>query len=577
MTDTDNTTLSALLARQVLAALVRNGVTRIAYSPGSRNAPFAYAVADLQAQGTVKVQPFTDERSAGFWALGAVRASGQPAAIITTSGTAAAEVHPAVEEARNQGLPIVVITADRPAEMRGVGASQTTHQEGMYARSVLEWDSLGPGDGTRPQQVSDRVRRLLARARGWWGEPGPVHLNVAFRDPLTPGSQWDVPAMEPGEDAPSIPERSGPDWDQAIRSDLRTIVIAGDRADRAVGQAAARRGIPLLAEPTSGLVDLSTWIPFTPTLVSNLAGYVQQVIVTGHPTLSRAVTALLADPEVRVTVVAQRAEWVDVAGNAEEVVAALNDIDTPQLADENWLQLWRRASVVVESVLVAEADAQLNLLSACRRIGEVSSMPLWLGASNTIRAFDIGQFVPLQAPAYANRGLAGIDGTIASAWGAAAAQERPVRAVIGDMTFAVDLSTLTQTPAEHAGDAGGPALDLQVFVLDDGGAGIFASLEHGAADPGTYEKFFAVPPHVDIVAAARACGWDAHEAGTLEELEKVLSQPVRGRSVVRVPIPRPGDLLRQISADTAVALTNDQQFQETLSCISGGSAKTDRQ
>ena len=564
---------SIVLATTILTSLVCEGVRWVAYCPGSRDAPFGYALANLEKAGVVKAAVFSDERSAGFWAVGAAKAYREPVAIVTTSGTAADELHPALDEAWFQSLPIITLTADRPHELRGVGASQTTHQVGIFGRSVVASDELPAEtsyDDGALDRVRGRVRRMVAASRGFLGQAGPVHLNVAFREPLVPVTGAMRVDDKHGQPSLVIQSRvNHPAWDEIVHAGLRTLVVAGDGADRAVVTAAARRGIPIIAEPSSNMTDAETWIPYEQWIVPQLGEYVEQIVVTGRPTLSRPITQLLGRSRIRKIVVATHPEWVDVHETADTVVAGLSDdaglVDGSGAQDPNrWLDVWRAAATAIDDILgeSAEGADDLTLLSACRAVWRHSDPALlWLGASNTVRGFDLAANRPGRTDVHSNRGLAGIDGTIASALGLSMASGSPVRAVMGDMTFAYDLSSLAQRP-ELPGDSSPTTPDIQVIVLDDGGGSIFASLEHRDAEPVVYERFFAAPPHVDPVAAARACGWEARKIETLAELREALVAPITGRSLLHLKIPRPSAQLNaaRAAATTAVVETLGESF-----------------
>ena len=564
---------SIVLATTILTSLICEGVRWVAYCPGSRDAPFGYALANLERAGRVRAAVFSDERSAGFWAVGAAKAYRELVAIVTTSGTAVVELHPALDEAWFQSLPIIALTADRPHELRGVGASQTTHQVGIFGRSVVASDELPAEtsyDDGALDRVRGRVRRMVAASRGFLGQAGPVHLNVAFREPLVPVTGAMRVDDKHGQPSLVIQSRvNHPAWDEIVHAGLRTLVVAGDGADRAVVTAAARRGIPIIAEPSSNMTDAETWIPYEQWIVPQLGEYVEQIVVTGRPTLSRPITQLLGRSRIRKIVVATHPEWVDVHETADTVVAGLSDdaglVDGSGAQDPNrWLDVWRAAATAIDDILgeSAEGADDLTLLSACRAVWRHSDPALlWLGASNTVRGFDLAANRPGRTDVHSNRGLAGIDGTIASALGLAMACGRPVRAVMGDMTFAYDLSSLAQRP-ELPGDSSPTTLDIQVIVLDDGGGSIFASLEHRDAEPVVYERFFAAPPHVDPVAAARACGWEARKIETLAELREALVAPITGRSLLHLKIPRPSAQLNaaRAAATTAVVETLGESF-----------------
>ena len=612
---------SIVLATTILTALISEGVRWVAYCPGSRDAPFGYALASLEREGRVRAAVFSDERSAGFWAVGAAKAHREPVAVVTTSGTAVVELHPALEEAWLQSLPIIALTADRPHELRGVGASQTTHQVGIFGRSVVASDELPAEisyDDGALARVRGRVRRMVATSRGFLGQAGPVHLNVAFREPLVPAADAVVPVAGAVVDTALANVDSGaqvvqpsqvvrpssviaspmrhPMWDEVVLSGLRTLVVAGDGADRAVVAAAAKRGIPIIAEPSSNATAAETWIPYEQWIVPHLGERVEQIVVTGRPTLSRPITQLLGRSGIRKIVVATHPEWVDVHETADAVVAGLSDdaglVDSSGAAEphgpdgsvsgegargivqrcdlgiaegcdsaapdpNSWLEVWRAAATAIDEILgqPVEGADDLTLLSACRAVWRCSdSALLWLGASNTVRGFDLVANRPGRADVYSNRGLAGIDGTIASALGLSMASGSPVRAVMGDMTFAYDLSSLAQRP-ELPGDSSPSTPNIQVIVLDDGGGLIFASLEHRDAEPAVYERFFAAAPHVDPVAAAWACGWAAQTIHTLAELREALAAPIEGRSLFHLKIPRPPAQLdaARVAATNAIA------------------------
>lgn len=561
----DHTPPSLAAAQALVGALIEARVRSVAYCPGSRNAPLAYALAAAEASGQVQVNIFPDERGAAFWALGAAKANqgARPVVVVTTSGTAAAEVLPAVEEALHQGLPLIAVTADRPFDLVAVGASQTTRQAGLLARSVVancDIPASAPATG-----ITNRVRRVLARALGFGGRPGPAHINVAFADPLTPGDidaylQTPLPGVPPwplrlAEFSPS----ALPTWEEVVDPTLRTVVVAGgveageaDVARTIVAEAAAR-GVPVLAEPTSNLTDCATWIPHQPWVIGMLAGQVQQLIVLGKPTLSRAVTRLLGAGEVRKIVISTHDQWPDLAGGAALIVPGLQasphkDADLPLLpvdpllaADPQWLALWRDAACQVENVLAEHEQMRpLDHATLARAVWSHSAgTDLWLGASGVIRAFDLAAGTPGRDAMFSNRGLAGIDGTIAAARGLRSVRQRPLRVVLGDLTFNYDLNSLT-VPAD-------PGEDVQVIVLDDGGGSIFASLEHGRAPEPMYEKFFAAAPNLDVVAAAKACRWEAQRVDSLEGLIEVLATPPKGRSVICVPMARPAPLWERLA------------------------------
>lgn len=504
-------TPSGKVAGTIVNALQRCGVTRVAFCPGSRNAPFAYAL----AQSDIHVEVFADERVAAFWALGVARAA-LGCAVFTTSGTAAAELHPAIEEAKHRGLTLIAITADRPYELRGVAANQTTDQIGLYGSSV-DLESVIPADDPTPSRlasIAGMVDRCVAH-------PGPSHLNVSFREPLTPGNGA-VPTL------PEPPKRYAgkqvfPEWRDVVDPNLNTVIVAGDGADVSLLEA----DVPILAEPSA---NAPKRVDHVPLLLEALQAEVQQIVVTGKPTLTRGISALLARGDVRKIVVGRKPHS-DASSTAKVIVPGLSNVPVGDTRTT-----WDEASEAVEALLTGTVDGDLNLLSAARAVWDGSNGPLWLGPSNTIRAFDLAAF-GVRQHVYSPRGLAGIDGNIAQPLGLASTLGTPIRVVMGDLTFNYDLNALTaQTNT-----------DAQIIVLDDGGGSIFASLEHGEPEYAhLYEKFFAAKQNLDIAAAARACGWRSRVLTSIEELHKCVQDPIQGREVVVVPISRPACLIHKV-------------------------------
>ncbi len=553
----------------IIGSLIASGVTTFAYCSGSRNAPFAYALQAFEEQLDIEVFTFGEERVAGFFALGALQGSaqGRAVAVITTSGTAASELHPALEEAKYLGLPLLAVTADRPYGLRGVGANQTTEQLGLYGPSVVAETEIpalsDPQDPKTRLAVAGRVRRLVARAEGHGGTAGPVHINVSFEEPLAPSNPRNFRELSLPQ-LPTVTLASGGSvpWDSVVEPDLRTVLVAGDgpgqeagSAMRKLGEYCSGLGIPIIAEPSSGLCDLPTWLPHGPLVASMLTQQydrdpeqaIQQVIVVGRPTLSREVATLLSlmgSKETRKIVVSVSEQWQDPSSTATEVVPALaldeQELDA-QVASQRreWLQLCRELAANAESV-VRENSRGLSHLAAARMIWRHSTdTNLWLAASNVVRSFELGPGAPGLRYVYSNRGLAGIDGTISSALGLAAKKQQSVRVVLGDLSFVYDLPAMAARP--------GGDVDAQLIVFEDGGGSIFHSLEHaGATNAETYQRYFGIHQHIDMVAAAEAMGWSGRTVTTIEELRSVVIEPIRGRSLVVVPLGFPTEQFRAV-------------------------------
>lgn len=542
---------STRTARAIVVALAVHGVRDVVLCPGSRSAPLAYALVAAHDAGWLRLHVRVDERSAAFLALGLTRATDQPrpAAVVTTSGTAVANLHPAVLEAAHSGRPLLAVTADRPHELRGTGANQTTQQVGIFGDAV-RWSADLPAGAEAG--VAGQVARAVAAARGLrTGEPGPVHLNVAFREPLTPEGPWvpgsaperapRVDGLIPGQGFAATPLARGP----------RTVVVAGDGAGPDARALAEAAGWPLLAEPTSGSRSGPTAIgPYRLLLdLPALADDVERAIVFGHPTLSRPVSRLLARGDVEVVVVAPAgAAWTDVAGTATRVCGRVEPSfatspESADPADVTWFARWRRAADQTEQVLSAWlAEQPLTALAVAREVAKATAQDrggattLVAGASMAVRDLDVAA-TPVDAEPVrilANRGLAGIDGTLATAAGVALGSGRPARALVGDLTFLHDLGGLACGELESEPD-------LQVVVVNDDGGAIFATLEHGAPRwSGVFERVFGTPQGVDLGALCAGYGVPHQRVVDLAGLRRALDLPVRGRSVVEVVLARDG-------------------------------------
>ena len=537
----------------ILSSLDALGVTHVLYCPGSRSAPFAYALEAGSFGGDAR--PVLDERGAGFAAVGLARAGALPA-IVVTSGTAVAELAPAVLEASHARLPLLVLSADRPGELRGVGASQATRQSGFFGTHVRASLDLEPQEAS-PSLVGHLTRAVAAACGAPSGTPGPVQINVAFRDPLTPVSP--SPGDEAGASfeprptrviaASPVPAR----WEDVVGPADAGLIVVGEGASPRAREWSEASGFPLLAEPASGAWKDGGVVPFEQSLVcSSLGREVDAVVVTGRPTLSRPIQALLARPDVRVVVVDPHAPWVDVSGNASAVVADLEPAREPiRAAQAEWAarvrEAARDAGERIESLL--DSGSGHTMLDLARIVAASTSGPLVLGASNPVRAFDLAVPSLEGRVVHSNRGQAGIDGTIATAVGiclgsgyadeASAASDERVTAVMGDLTACHDASSLALAASTGA--------HLDIVVADDHGGGIFATLEHGrATSPEAYDRWFGLAQSVDYEALAAAYGVAFARAGEPRELEDLLDRPVRGPRLIHAPVERAEDLYRAI-------------------------------
>ena len=522
-------------ASAILESLDALGVTHVLYCPGSRSAPFAYALEAGSFGGDARA--VLDERGAGFAAVGLARAGA-----------------PAVLEASHARLPLLLLTADRPGELRGVGASQATDQAGFFGTHVRASVDLEPQEAS-PSLVGHLARAVAAACGAPSGAPGPVQVNVAFRDPLTPvGPACDCGAEAGASFVPrptlvlrsfATPER----WEDVVGPGAAGLIVAGEGASPRAREWSRASGFPLLAEPASGAWKDGGVTPFEQSLVaSELGREVDAVVVTGRPTLSRPIQALLARPDVRVVVVDPHSPWVDISGNASVVVADLEPAREPiRAAQAEWASRVRDAAREVgeriDSLLASGSGR--TMLDLARAVAASTSGPLVLGASNPVRAFDLAVPTLAGRAVHSNRGQAGIDGTIATAVGiclgsgcadeASAPTCERVTAVMGDLTACHDASSLALASSVGA--------NLDIVVADDQGGGIFATLEHGrATSHEAYERWFGLAQSVDYEALAAAYGVAFARAETPARLAQLLEIGEVGPRLVHAPVERAAHL-----------------------------------
>ena len=605
---------ATLLARAVVASLVEAGVKRVVISPGSRNAPLTYALADAAQAGYLQLRVVVDERSAAFVALGASRSDwlheglARPAVAVMTSGSAVANAHPAVVEADAAGVPLIILSADRPHALVNTGASQTTVQTGIFGAATRYQAALG--DTNASGAVANQVRRAVAAASGRLSlDPGPVHLNVRLAPPLAPAAPWQVPHLEPKTHwlrarKPLEEQLNGVTVSQVgcrlgLDPARRGVIVVGDNDDAELAHFAASLahawGWPLLAEPTSLVrTDANAVAAYSALLAggdgAQLSQEIEQLLVVGHPTLTRPISALLAREDIYQVVLTNRARWSDVSGCAAYVTTleqALSSLNTPDVsadagasgdagtgagvgvggnvggvagagvggsAGKNalptlWLQRWLQAgqqqlnaTSVTKAAQMAlttwQATSQYKTHSQSTAIHSdslESSVTLMAASSMTIRYLDAGlpagkQLKKMPGPVVANRGLAGIDGTISTAVGLAWASGQPMRVIIGDLAAAHDLTGLVKAVTETE-------VDLQVIVLDDHGGKIFSGLEYGASELSNYfPRFFTTAQQVDFAQAAAAFGAHVSVIDDVDGLQSLLSKPIAGRSLVHVKL-----------------------------------------
>ena len=528
---------STELARTVVTALRGAGVREVVLAPGSRNAPLSFALFDVASAGGVRLHTRIDERTGAFLALGMAKVSGRATAVCCTSGTAVANLLPAVVEAAHAGVPLVVVTADRPARLRGTGSNQTTDQV----------DIFGTFAPTLDVAAAD-LAELLTFVRTHEGVR-PVHLNVQLDDPLLPDDTWD------GGAAPTwaVPAVTGAVDRLVLDLGPRTVVVAGDDAGPPARQLAEKAGWPLLAEPSSGCRTGDAVIrTYRLLLGGELGDQVERVVVLGHPTLSRPVSRLLAREDVEVVSVRHRGRW---AQRPYAVAREVDQVDVTGPDEPAWFDAWQEADLSVgrrlDRLLAAEPD-----LTPHEVAGVVSgALPpgglLFVGASNPIRDLDL-MVAPYEVggrrKVIANRGLAGIDGTTSSAIGATLGRPRSSRALalMGDVTFLHDTTGLFLGPREaHP--------DLTIVVVNDDGGSIFATLEQGAPEyADRFDTLFGTPHGVDLASLCAAARIPHLQVSSVPELEQALASPNGGIEVVEARVRRDNraDLDQRIRALT---------------------------
>ena len=509
---------SVAFARVLVDELVRCGLTDAVLAPGSRSAALAMA---LHADGRVRLHVRVDERSAAFLALGLAKAGGRPAAVLCTSGTAAANFHPAVLEAHEARVPLLVLTADRPPELRGTGANQTTDQIKLYGGAVRWFCEVGAPEARAGMVAYWRATACRAWAEAIGGPAGPVHLNLAFREPLTPDADGEgFPEALDGRagDRPWVAvERGRVLPDEAALDELARefsaaehgLLLAGDGPDAGpLSAVAAHLGWPVIAEPTSGARHGANVIA-TAALLTQDAGFAEAhtpdlVLRCGRPQLSRPVAALTGRHVAAQILVDPDAAWLDPARAVSRIVAAgpaaLAEALLPRLRQRpagEWLGSWRAADERARRAVDALLDAEG--LSEPRVARDVAaSLPpgatLVVGSSMPIRDLDQVMAPRGDVRVLANRGVSGIDGFVSTAMGVALASAGPTVALCGDLSFLHDVNGLLGADA-----------DLTVVVIDNDGGGIFSFLPQ-ARHPDGFERVFGTPHGADLAALARGYG-----------------------------------------------------------------------
>ncbi len=530
-------------------------------APGSRSAGLALALYAADRAGAVRLHVRVDERSAGFLALGLSVGSRHPVAVVTTSGTAVGNLLPAVMEAHHSGRRLVVVSADRPARLRGSGANQTTLQRDIFGVFAPCFDL--PVDVVEVE--------LDAAVAASCRQSGPTHLNLQLDEPLV-DDQADDRRNALGSDeawwGPTPPDRpevgaasSGrrDPGSEVLRVGPRTVVVAGDDSGPAARRLAERAGWPLLAEPTSGArVGDHAIRCYRLLLDAALGADVERIVVLGHPTLSRPVTRLLSRPDVELLAAPGPGGVVTDPGRVARHLGGVPTVAGPDdsPSGREWLGRWRAADAELATKLDRLVDglSELDPLQVAREVASAvtAGATLVVGSSNPVRDLDL-MLSPSPRHEHrfvvGNRGLAGIDGIVSTAVGIALARPGASRslAVMGDVTFLHDAGGLVIGPDE-------PRPDLTIVVVNDDGGSIFATLEQGDdSHAEAFERVFATPHHVDLEALCAASRTAHRRVSSVDALRAALREPTVGIRVVEARVDRS---TRRATADAIRALAD---------------------
>jgi 2-succinyl-5-enolpyruvyl-6-hydroxy-3-cyclohexene-1-carboxylate synthase len=545
--------------------LARCGMAHACTAPGSRNTPILLS---LVREPRIRCWSHLDERCAGFFALGAAKRSGRPVAVTCTSGTAAANLAPAVTEARHARVPLIVLTADRPPELREVGAGQTIDQLKLYGDAVKWFFEVGMDTAT-PDSL--RWIRTLA-CRAYWtalhGPPGPVHLNFPLREPLV--TDGPLPEDDSGRDGdrPYVAFDAPPPGRPAAGGRHpfgRIVIVAGAERDPIAGRELAgfaeRAGIPLLADPLSGARRGAAAIAHYDVLLRDPqfaeAHRPELVIRTGDLPTSKPLRAWLAGLDAAQIAVDPDLAWHDPnAVTGVRVHAPTSALLAGMTAGEvmpaapDWLASWRAADDAARDALTRALGDALSEPLVARSLGEWLDARATLYVASSMPIRDVELYLPAREDGprvLSNRGANGIDGTVSSAFGAAAADEGPVVLLIGDVALAHDIGGLLAARRLR--------LPLTIVLLNNDGGGIFHFLPvSGQTD--AFEDHVATPHGLDFAHAAALYGCELERPQTVAELRSALENATArtATTIIEVRTDRVQNLeIHRRAADAALA------------------------
>ena len=511
---------STSLARVVVRQLIEAGVTDAVISPGSRNAPLSLAMYAAAEKGFLKLHIRIDERSAAYFALGLAKASNRPVPIVCTSGTAVANYHPAVLEAHHSNIPLLVLTADRPAILRRTGANQTTEQARIFGGAVRYFADIS--GGVFPLELPlDSLHR------------GPVHLNLQFEEPLLPDqdSGW----LNEIKVAPKVKPIGKSAGTLKVNSTRGILIIGHDRGGLTVAEVskiAADLEWPVIAEdPLSFPEAISHAALFlaSPTIRKNLTP--DSVVIIGRTTLSRPINALISAAKSQI-VIDPRMATVDTYRVADQRFMAAPQVQS-RAADPEWHEQWRKLSA-----RTAKSVGDISIWSEsslARELAKQISGALFVSSSRPIRDLESFATARTGVETFANRGLAGIDGNISTALGIATARQSAT-AIIGDLAFLHDLTGLV----------GNTSANLRIIAINNDGGGIFSTLPQAGVSG--FETVFGTPHGLDLEKIAIGLGISAKTISSFTELTSELAKPISGVSVLVCQMPNRENNAAQLKA-----------------------------
>lgn len=567
--------------------LVRGGLTHAVMSPGSRSTALVVALDD---HPDVRLHVCIDERSAAFLAVGIGRADHRPAVVVTTSGTAVANLLPAVVEADHGRVPLIVLTADRPPELQFTGANQTVLQRGIFGTSV-RWETefdVASGAAGEVEEWRSRVAAAMAAAQGIAAAPGPVHLNVPFREPTVAASDdgrsraepyegsldgrpdgrpWHVPAPDTGLPAPDIVANLA----GRIRSTERGLIVVGDPGcgdqggdlGEAVRRLATAAGWPMIAEPHSGVRSGDHLVAHASVLLGSVFAEQHRpdlVVQIGRTTVSATLPRVLGDlvPQVLVD---RDGNWVDPTRVHAEVVIvdpvrlldAVSDVlaASPTPEPSAWLESWLaadgRAARAIDRILDGRTTCTEPQVARVAASMVPADGRFVVASSSPIRDVDAYVAAREDLTVVANRGASGIDGFVATSLGVALASGRPTVAIMGDLSFLHDRNALLA-------QADGSTPDVTLVVIDNNGGGIFHQLPQATLVP-AFERLFGTPHGLDLADVARSHRLPCHVVAAVADLPRAISTSVRagGLRMVLVRTSRPAEAQLRARLRDAVA------------------------